>query len=739
MDRLRRSTNPERLVEDTRSSTEDTGDLFEDDPFEITSREDGVRNSVVLLESSKQRKAFAITLYIVSTLLFTICTSLSFFKHYGTVPSSPSSTEFATAVRDYQSHINELEDFIANEIDTVYADSIKFQEDDCLRLNTFARNEQDRLKIDGQSYASTYCQRFIPRLYTQLENLGFYNESDNDHLPSCPYENPNPEMIHWIATIPGDMCPDFHDDKTRCIFAYELQKNPNTEGCNSSSQYEFDHWWNLRVDEFNSVKCSRYESRMQDIADSFDESKAVTEEQYLASLQARLDYDIQYLKSMFSAMALTDRLSLDAWRSIRYLDLIAIPSYENKFSAQMSYLSSIYGAWKTINSVIPGEFKGLQFVDTDIEVTPPSWPNAHIDAFELSLDAVEVDFNLLDYYNPPKIVGYDVNVSDYYISDISYAYTPPNITFAESALVQEVSDTIADIIRYATRFEQLDVLFRACVWLRRIATVFHLDRRDFSSIKSKTKRAFGAMLSQSVLILVAGTGLYVSANVLGLLRLDFSGIPTELLISCNNSVILNNQETLVSYQQELFVDRSECDFSIETQNNKSRQVYTDLVLEMYKHQDFYESFYQSNDDVSFEWEQGTVMLVNFSLPEDHPLVQVDADFQQISEIELYEIDASHCASNTTLEVTAKVETLYSDIETYGSSILVLIVVLNLCSRLFASGLKLLMYMDLTHGYSFDAPFSADELRKRIRTKRRQGMLYMFLVICGLSYLILFGG
>jgi hypothetical protein len=693
------------------------------------------RPSIAALEPSFKKRKFILGIYIGLTFLVATLTSLKFFRSVGLIPDLPEATPVVESTSEFYVTVNGTATTIAVELDEVYLDSLMNQESLCLSSLELAYSEQERIANQSQDFADLYCQDLANRTFVALRERGLL-DGTTDRCLLAPNGGLDGQ-ISWAYRTSSGLINYFG--------AIEML-NPTLEGCFEPNErgpnYEFDNIFLLPslINAPASERCLAQRNRMQNDYATNSENQVIG---FAESLAARLAYDQEYFFGSQEAF-------FDINADVRAIELGPFPriqadleAFRARIEVNVGYMGAIFNAWQNLYATIP---IGPNIPAPDLSV--PDLPEVDLSALTNLLDGIQLTTSYFEDYNPPEVQTADAEVS-FSSPSLEFELPQVNLNLASSTILRNMQETFESLALFLATFENVDFFVRICFWLREVAVVFKVQRRDFSSLKSKGKKAVSFIFANSNIFLFLGLMLW-GVIYIAQLQFSFDFVEEELFVVCNNNVVTNNAETLADYTSEVSRARASCDASISLENNRSRTAYDELYGPMETIATEYEIRYRAIDNgatVEVDGIGPVPVIQEFEIDTfagvEEPIVVPPLP---LTPLEQFEVSAmGQCANGTEArEVRNQTEDYTANLVRYVTGFLLVTLVLNASAKAWMWSFRQVWWLDLTEGYTADTIITSKDVKARVKSKRRNAViistiaLAMSIVVISLSYGRVFG-
>jgi hypothetical protein len=726
-----------------------TDSPYEAKEIEMTSRsgianstENLGRRSILELEKSRRQQFLGKSMFVLLSLASTTLSSIAFFNSLNLMPAKPSTREFVTALAQYQQFSDNVSNSVADEMSDVYYFSKINQSTFCAGQIGYISQQQNNSVQSAFAFQSNYCVQHIDRIWRYLNVDRGINTDSYTPCNAPTAVTYGPRYISWIATpnpfVGSELnwaCDEFTSSTRnskfsgQCLMSIYIRQKPTKCTPFFSS---WDKWRNFQTSLQNTRVCESVQQMMKNRVDLY-KSESEKTQNFLDSLNARLEYDRNYFLGWQNAKALLQkiRFNMTATRS-------TIASWymkaENTYNAQKKYLQELKGPYDTVKNIydqIPGFDPQPSFSIPGFgSYSPPNFGGIN-----LAANGIDV----LPDYNPtislPTQSFPNLNFSGIngYLPQFKF-----QLSLENSVLVEDIKKMVEYVGNFISFVSAVDFIFRIIVWFQFVAKYMKGGRRNLVSLKSKIKGAIGFLMSNAILFLYLGVFLSLAKNILTF-DLNFGFLGDELTNQCSNKVLTNNGPKLYEYQTDLIQSRAQCDSTINFYNNKTSNLNEGLVNRLNRIAIAYESLYIPDNKNSLNFttdtlERDNIILSTFALNKSIPISTAKlGNGTTKSVIESYTISTDSCTSTTEAKtVTDQLNSVTEGLKLWISATSFALVLANIGNRLIISGIFEIFWMHLTAGYVFDKAFDSNKLRSVIREKRILGLL---LILVGIILII----
>jgi hypothetical protein len=244
-----------------------------------------------------------------------------------------------------------------------------------------------------------------------------------------------------------------------------------------------------------------------------------------------------------------------------------------------------------------------------------------------------------------------------------------------------------------------------------------------TTLLSKFKKLLHLVLANSNLVLFLCFFGYLAIKLLsqiGPIKLD--SFTEEMQVFCRNSVVVENESKRYDLSVEVLKRRGECDATIASENNKTAVYNKNVVKIINSIVAKYELRYQDINTAS------PAIVVPLSTAIDTGIL---GNITFPTEIETMRLNNDTCESaSESKSVQSEADKSINNMVAYAITIFWVTLCLNIFTKFSMTGFSKFFWMELTRGYSFDEPFTSDDLRGKIRTARIMGVSMIILGLIG---------
>jgi len=680
----------------------------------------GIRRSVVMMERSWKQKVIGTVMYLTVSAVFSLLTSLQFFRMMGVVPKSPSVVETVSAFSAYQAYTSNQSDIIAADMKQVFALSKALQKDDCLTRQRNATVEQLNAKNRTGEFVKDYCTVFVNRAWAHAATFTAPGNCGNKFA----WDN---RMILWVAASSLKPCQFPIQGGGGCMFGLFHQ----FQNCSGATTETFDSW-TPDLANYNLLVCKEVELDIQSIYNTYTGRQNNAD--FWQSLRRRLAYDYDYFTRALDAITEFPDFNLDLKAELETIQL-RFTEFNLKAQYQINYMQGLSLKLQQINALpVLSSLPGLRANIPAFEASTPAIPSVTLNAMDVGFGDIDTNLGLFKNYNPPPLATYDPKAPNLDLPTFSPSY--PNITLSDSTLLADVTSVIQTLLRFVTNLERLDLLVRLFAWIGQLSFLVRAVKRDMTTLKSKIRSCIGYIMQNAVVLLYVGIFLYAASYFVSFRGLNFDFAGAELNVQCENQVIASNLKDLADYQETLATARTECDTRISEGNAETTEMNADLVNQITSKVSNFERAYRNVRSSAFSYVYDPDIIVpaftnrvpaDFHLPSDsrlNALAGKNVSYQSLFPIETYVINSTVCTDDPNAQaVQVNANELAAQMRILISALILIVLFLNLSSRLVTISLLNWFWMELTHGWVFDEAFHSQELKKKINSKKRTAVLF----------------